>query len=339
MVYICFVKKTLIIFLVFPFFGFTQINFSNQNSFDIVTWNVEWFPKQGIVTVDSVKEIIEVIDAEIIALQEINSVSEFNNLISKLDSYNGFSTNNSNLNLAYVYKKNLNIDSIYTILNSENYVFAGRLPLVLEMNYQGEDYVIINNHFKCCGDGILDLGDSSDEETRRYNAISLLKNYIDVNFSNRNVVIVGDLNDLIEENNHNVFTTIINDSLNYLFADKFIPFQNSDDWSYPSWPSHLDHIIINQPLFDNLTNIYQDVQTIRVDNYIGSFQIYDNMISDHLPVGINLFYNPTLINEFNFKKGENKFYNVFGQLIKPKKNILMIEIDDNGLVQKKVVVD
>ena len=116
MVYICFVKKTLIIFLVFPFFGFTQIDFSNQNSFDIVTWNVEWFPKQGIVTVDSVKEIIEIIDAEIIALQEINSVSEFNNLISKLDSYNGFSTNNSNLNLAYVYKKNLNIDSIYTIL-------------------------------------------------------------------------------------------------------------------------------------------------------------------------------------------------------------------------------
>ena len=63
-----------------------------------------------------VKEIIEVIDAEIISLQEINSVSKFNNLISKLDSYNGFSTNNSNLNLAYVYKKNLNIDSIYTIL-------------------------------------------------------------------------------------------------------------------------------------------------------------------------------------------------------------------------------
>ena len=293
-------NKTLIFFLVFPFFGFTQINFSNQNSFDIVTWNVEWFPKQGIVTVDSVKEIIEIIDAEIIALQEINSVSEFNNLISKLDLYNGFSTNNSNLNLAYVYKKNLNIDSIYTILNSENYVFAGRLPLVLEVNYQGEDYVIINNHFKCCGDGILDLGDSSDEETRRYNAISLLKNYIDLNFINKNVVIVGDLNDLIEENNHNVFTTIINDSLNYLFADKFIPFQNSDDWSYPSWPSHLDHIIINQPLFDNLNNIYQDVQTIRVDNYIGSFQIYDNMISDHLPVGINLFYNPTIINEFNF---------------------------------------
>ena len=332
-------KKTLIIFLVFPLFGFTQINFSNQNSFDIVTWNIEWFPKQGIVTVDSVKEIIEVTGAEIIALQEINSVSDFNNLITKLDSYNGFSTNNSNLNLAYVYKKNLNIDSIYTILNSENYVFAGRLPLVLEMNYQGEDYVIINNHFKCCGDGILNLGDSSDEETRRYNAISLLKNYIDVNFSNKNVLIVGDLNDLIEENNHNVFTTIINDSLNYLFADKFIPFQNSDDWSYPSWPSHLDHIIINQPLFDNLTNIFQDVQTIRVDNYIGSFQMYDNMISDHLPVGINLFYNPTLINEFNFKKGENKLYNVFGQLIKPKKNILMIEIDDNGLVQKKVVID
>ena len=137
-------KFFLIILLILPYFAFAQINFSNQNSFDIFTWNVEWFPKQGVVTVDSVKEIIEAIDAELIALQEINNISEFNNLIAKLDSYDGFTTNTSNLNLAYVYKKNLNIDSIYTILNSENYVFAGRLPLVLEMNYEGEDSFDLN---------------------------------------------------------------------------------------------------------------------------------------------------------------------------------------------------
>ena len=147
MVYICFVKKTLIIFLIFPFFlALHKLIFQIKIHLTLLL-EMQSVSKQGIVTVDSVKEIIEVIDAEIIAFQEINSVSEFNNLISKLDSYNGFSTNNSNLNLAYVYKKNLNIDSIYTILNSENYVFVGRLPLVLEMNYQGEDYVIINNHF------------------------------------------------------------------------------------------------------------------------------------------------------------------------------------------------
>jgi len=334
-------KKLLLILLCLPYIGFAQINFSSQNSFDIITWNLEWFPKQGITTVDSVKRIIEIIDAEIIALQEINNISEFNQLVNKLDSYNGYSTNTSNLNLGYIYKKTLNIDSIYTILNSESYFFAGRLPLVMEMEYGEEDYVIINNHFKCCGDGILDFSNSNDEEYRRFSAISLLKTYIDSNYSDKNVLILGDLNDLIEESYiNNVFTPIINDSINYLIADKYIPFQNTVDWSYPTWPSHLDHIIINQNLFDNLSNIYQNVKTIRIDNYLGSFQIYDNIISDHLPVGINLSSNPTIINENNIKtKRKNKLFNISGQLSNPKRNTLLIEIYDDGTVERKIVVE
>tara|TARA_B110000263_G_scaffold1002_2_gene828 strand:+ start:419 stop:1426 length:1008 start_codon:yes stop_codon:yes gene_type:complete len=334
-------KKLLLILLCVPIIGFAQINFSNQNSFDIITWNLEWFPKQGTTTVDSLKNIIEIIDAEIIALQEINNVSEFNQLINKLDFYNGYSTNTSNLNLGYIYKKTLNIDSIYTILNSENYFFAGRLPLVMEMEYGEEDYVIINNHFKCCGDGILDFSNNNDEEYRRFSAINLLKTYIDSNYSNKNVLILGDLNDLIEESyTNNVFTPIINDSINYLIADKYIPFQNTVDWSYPTWPSHLDHIIINQNLFDNLSDIYQDVKTIRIDNYLGSFQIYDNIISDHLPVGINLFSNPTIINENNIKiKKKSKLFNIIGQLSNPKRNTLLIEVYNDGTVEKKITVD
>jgi len=231
-------KKTLIILLFLPWIAYSQIDFSNQNSFDIITWNLEWFPKQGSITVDSVKEIIEVINAEMIAVQEISNVSDFNQLVNKLDSYNGYCTNTSNLNLGYIYKKTLNIDSIYTILNSENYFFAGRFPLVLEMNYEGEDYVIINNHFKCCGDGILDFSDNTDEEFRRYSAISLLKTYVDSNYSNKNVLILGDLNDLVEESfNNNVFMPIINDSVNYLIADKYIPYQTRL-LVLSSWPSH-----------------------------------------------------------------------------------------------------
>ena len=334
-------KKTLIILLFLPCILFSQIDFSNQNSFDIVSWNLEWFPKQGSTTVDSVKQIIEVINAEIIGVQEISNVSNFNQLVNKLDSYNGYCTNTSNLNLGYIYKNTLNIDSIYTILNSESYFFAGRFPLVLEMNYEGEDYVIINNHFKCCGDGILDFSDNTDEEFRRFSAISLIKTYVDSNYSNKNVLILGDLNDLVEESfNNNVFMPIINDSINYLVADKYIPYQNTANWSYPSWPSHLDHIIINKNLFDNLINIYQDVKTIRVDNYLGSFQIYDNIISDHLPVGVNISSNLTLINEnYINKKITNKFFNFFGQFSYPQKNTLLIKVNDDGTVEKQVILD
>ena len=42
-----------------------------------------------------VKEIIEVINAEMIALQEISNVSDFNQLVNKLDLYNGYCTNTS----------------------------------------------------------------------------------------------------------------------------------------------------------------------------------------------------------------------------------------------------
>ena len=209
------------------------------------------------------------------------------------------------------------------------------------MSYQGEDYVIINNHFKCCGDGILDLSNNTDEEFRRFRAVSLLKTYVDSNYFNKNVLILGDLNDLVEESfNNNVFMPIINDSANYIIADKYIPYQNTANWSYPSWPSHLDHIIINKHLYNNLINIYQDVKTIRVDNYLGSFQIYDNIISDHLPVGINLSSNPTLINEYDTnKKIKNKFFNVFGQFIYPKKNILLLKVNEDGTVEKNVILD
>ena len=115
-------KKTLIILLFLPCILFSQIDFSNQNSFDIITWNLEWFPKQGSTTIDSVKEIIEVINAEIIAVQEISNVSDFNQLVNKLDSYNGYSTNTSNLNLGYIYKKTLNIinNNIFLNININN---------------------------------------------------------------------------------------------------------------------------------------------------------------------------------------------------------------------------
>lgn len=337
---ITFMIKYCFLFFLTPLILFSQINFSNQNSFDVVTWNLEWFPKQGPVTVDSLKNIIEIINAEVYALQEINNVNEFNQLLNSLDNYDGYSTNSSNLNLAFIYKNDLIVDSIYTILSSENYFFAGRPPLVLELNFNNEKYYIINNHFKCCGDGILDLNDSGDEEYRRYNALLLIKEYVDLNLTNSNVIILGDLNDLIEESfSNNIFTPIINDSLNYLISDKYIPLQNSSNWSFPNWPSHLDHIVITHQLFDNLIDINQDVRTIRVDNYFGSFQLYDNLISDHLPVGINLFYSFSNINIAPLKSINTiKNYNILGQSSRNSNNILF-QINNEGRLEKKIIFE
>ena len=76
----------------------------------------------------------------------------------------------------------------------------------MDLNFMNENYIIINNHFKCCGDNNMNINDESDEETRRYIASNLLKEYVDSYFPNNNVIILGDLNDsLIDNPNNNVF--------------------------------------------------------------------------------------------------------------------------------------
>ena len=116
--------------------------------------------------------------------------------------------------------------------------------------------------FKCCGDGIIDFNNESDEEKRRYDASNFLKEYIDTNLSDKNVIVLGDLNDdIAEAPQNNVFQMILDDPENYLFADLEIANGSTSEWSCPTWPSHLDHILITNELFDELGN--SDIQTIK----------------------------------------------------------------------------
>jgi len=171
--------------------------------------------------------------------------------------------------------------------------------MVMDMNFMGENYFLINNHFKCCGDGILDFNNESDEEKRRYNAANLLKEYIDTNLSDKNVLVLGDLNDdIAEAPQNNVFQMIIDDPDNYLFVDFEIANGSSSNWSYPTWPSHLDHILITNELFDELDN--SDIQTIKIDEYLdGGWNEYDQNISDHRPVAVKFNFNFNINGDIN----------------------------------------
>ena len=57
-------------------------------------------------------------------------------------------------------------------------------------------------------------------------------------------------------------------------------------WSFPSWPSHLDHILISNELFE----LGYDTQTLLIgeDFYQDYPNSYDSYISDHRPVGIRI---------------------------------------------------
>ena len=266
--------------------SFSSINIGTDSTFDIITWNIENFPKQNF-TVDYLIELIPIFDADIIALQEIESATDFQNLINSLDNYDGIITNSAsyNVNLAFLYSNNLEVEATYEIF-TDNWWSFPRSPLVAHIIWNEKNIYIINNHFKAMG--------GTENEDRRKSASEKLEDYVNEYLSVENVIILGDLNDeLNEDPSNNVFQNFINDALNFKFTDMEIAYSSSSNWSYPSWPSQLDHILITNELFDEFDNEGSSVQTIRLEEYFDNGWIdYEKYISDHRPVGLSLKFNP-----------------------------------------------
>lgn len=282
-----------------------DISFGTDSTLELVTWNIEWFPKNGQATADSVAKIIQAIDADVYGIQEIDDSAFFRQVINGLPDYEVHIEPGYFRGLVYVYKSStVSINGIYKIYDTSPYwtVFP-RSPLVMDFRFEGEDFIVINNHYKCCGDGVLNLNDSGDEETRRYEANTLLKQFINLNFPTKNVILLGDLNDnLADAFSNNVFRMFLNDTNNYRFTDLDIANGTNYHWSYPSWPSHLDHIMVTNEMFQYLDDPSNSAETIRIDDYLpGGWSTYDNIITDHRPVGLKMKITTSGIGEEEYQ--------------------------------------
>lgn len=258
-----------------------------NESLDVMSWNIETFPKKYQTTVEYAARIILESGADITALQEINNSAYFNNipiLLNELDTLYSWAGYQSGSGLAYVLKSDAVtvLQTPFEIYEDDGYAFP-REPYILEFLYEEQNFVLINNHLKA-------MSGSENEERRRL-ASERLQEYIDQFHPDHNVILVGDLNDEIQEPmGLNVFWNFIDDDQNYLFTDMEIANDNTHyQWSYPSWPSHLDHILITNELFDDFQNTGSRVKTIRVDDYLynGWFE-YESNVSDHRPVILKL---------------------------------------------------
>ncbi len=266
----------------------------NQNNLDIITWNIEHYPKHSNTNL-YLEDIINSIEGiDIIALQEIESSNQLSMLANNLGpEWVDFRYENSDWGeLSYlINSETVSYQEPYSILNEYQYYFAYRPPYVLEFDYNKQQFILINVHYKCCGDGNLDEQDSSDEEFRRLQATYYLDSYISDNFPNSNVIIVGDFNDSLDDDEqNNVFNLFFNSS-EYLFTDLPIALENNywQYWSFPSWPSHLDHVVISNELFDEYENINSNCNTLVLDNFFSNGWLdYNNYISDHRPVRLSL---------------------------------------------------
>ena len=319
-----------------------DLYFGTDTTFDVISWNIEWFPKNNS-TASEVQEILTRLEADIYALQEIEDTTLLKQVVSNIPGYECYFKSSYYGGLAYVYNTNtIQINSKYEIFTSQPYWNAfPRSPQVLDCNFMGNNYITINNHFKCCGDGTLNTNDTNDEENRRLQAVTYLKQYIDNTLLGKRVILLGDLNDEVIDNTaNNVFQDFINDNTNYLFTDMFIAEGNSIDWSYPTWPSHLDHILITNELFADFQNFNSFVSVIRIDDYMGSWSNYENNISDHRPIGLKLDFGTAsyVPEKIDVDDRVFKVLDVLGRDVQEKKCGLVFKLYDDGSVEKKIIL-
>lgn len=264
--------------------------FGTESTLDIVTWNLQLFPRTD-TDKSAIAQMIATIDADIIAFQEIMDYNAFVELASMLPNYNAYVYNaTSSYRLAYLYdNRTITVRNNYTIYNGQSTPFP-RPPYVLEVTWRGNDYYIINNHLKAYDDNVIVEGDPYDNEYRRKLACQKLHQYISTTLPNDRVVVLGDMNDqLADPPEYNVFMTFIDAPDEYLFADMPIA-QNPTYYnvSYPSYTSHIDHILITNELFEDFAATDSYCRTIRAETWFSSLTEYKKYVSDHRPVGIRL---------------------------------------------------
>ena len=321
-----------------------DLSFGTDSTFEVVSWNIEWFPKNGQATADSVKTIIQSLAADVYALQEIDDTTLLKQVVSTIPGYECYFKSSYYGGLAYVYNTNtVQINAKYEIYTTQPYWNAfPRSPQVLELTFNNEEYVIIDNHLKCCGDGIIDTNDSSDEENRRLIAINLLKTYMDSILPNDRVIVVGDWNDILTDPTaNNVFNSLLN-TPDYWFVDFPIALGSSANFSYPTWPSHLDHILISDELYDVFSRPNSIVSCIRIDDYMSSWNAYDNNISDHRPVGLKLEVDAIINTTLELEKPNKnllKIVDLLGKKVSENTKGILFYLYDDGSVEKKIIIE
>lgn len=276
---------------------FAAARVGTDTTLEVATWNIENFPKAGGITIERVRQVIEALDVDIVAVQEISTDfgggPAFDTVVAALDGWGGARARSDRYqNLGFIYRETggLQVTAAYEIMAGGEYSREfPRTPFALEAAWNGIPVLVICNHLKAGGNGLLDPADSWDEETRRRDACLLLEEFVQAQFPAHRVFIVGDLNDqLTDLPPNNVFQNFLDDPAGWRFADLAIAQGPSDGWSYPGWPSHLDHILVSSELFTALAAPGAVTVVAPLAAALGSLSKYDTEVSDHLPVVVRL---------------------------------------------------
>jgi len=268
--------------------------YGKDDAFEIATWNIQYFPKLN-KTLNLVKGIIKDIDVDMVAVQEIASVSDFNKLLSDMPGWDGELSSDTYSNGTYqktgiLYKSEfISVSSVRNIFNDDGDAFP-RPPFAAYVEIKDNDttrydFNIIVLHLKASG-----FGDELENIRRRRDACQKLESYISQEIdggADPDFIILGDWNDELTDVTDNVFLPFLDQDSLYAFVT-----QNLHEASYPSYNSLIDHILISADSFEEFN--FGDVSALKIEEDMPD---YAKDVSDHRPVVVR--FNGITINVSN----------------------------------------
>ncbi len=270
----------------------------NDTLLEIATWNIEWFgdpsngPTNETLQFSNVKEVLLKTEIDIWGFCEISNQTVFQQLIAALPGYSATLATYSQTQKTGLMWKSDKFDLLLShhILSETtyDYDFAGRPPL--EVLLVRKDSILPDTlflyvlHLKAFGD--------QTSYTRRKNAASHLKAFLDLNRSGNKVIVLGDWNDNIlgsiySGTTESPFLNFVNDSLRYFYLSKQLVDEGKKSYT-SSNGTMIDHIMKNSMLDSFYLKGNAKVLDM-LPTYISS---YSSTTSDHYPV----------MGYFNFKR-------------------------------------
>lgn len=267
-------------------------------TFDVATWNVEWFGDPGNGPSDearqqrNVRDVVAGAALDLWALQEVVDEAAFDALVAAIPGYGGLLADDPSVEggpewyrdfgdreqkVALLYRTSVvSVLGARVILASEDFSFAGRPPLEVRVRITVDgvsmDGVVVVVHAK-----------ASDDEAswgRRAAASLALEAYLDATWPTAPVWVLGDFNDDVDTS---------------ITAGRPSPYDNfmgSPGWGFVTaalsqqgvsstvgFPDVVDHHLVSDEVAG--TYVTGSVEAFRVDRHIDD---YATTTTDHYPV-------------------------------------------------------
>ncbi|MBC5993571.1 endonuclease/exonuclease/phosphatase family protein [Pontibacter cellulosilyticus] len=288
-----------------------------SKTLDVVTWNIEWFgstsngPSNEVLQYENAKQVILNLNADVIGVQEIVDENKLRALATEIGyGYESMTMSwqgSSEQKVAFLYKpevvtvkkEKVLLSKLYEDIragrttltgypvSSSLFWASGRLPYMVqfEANIDGvkQLYNIVNFHAKA------NTTNPTEDYNRRVYDAQVLKDSLNAQYANANLIILGDYNDdvdvsVVGTNQPSSFNMFVSDN-NYKTLTYDLSVAGAFTYESGSLKSFLDHMIVSNTLEDEYI-----ANSIMIESQLlESIADFRSTTSDHLPVSARFY--------------------------------------------------